>query len=56
MLRIVRAAAAINLFRLIIDPHDFGRSVENLFLLSCLFHDGTCGFHINEDEEPIVSA
>lgn len=54
MLRIVRATDFINLFRLIVDPEDFGRSVENLFHLSCLFNDGVCGFHINEDGEPVV--
>jgi hypothetical protein len=55
MLKIVRDVGSINLFRLVIDPHEFGRSVENIFYLSCLFHDGVCGFHVNEDEEPIVS-
>jgi hypothetical protein len=54
MLRIIRATDFINLFHLIVDPEDFGRSVENLFHLSCLFNDGMCGFHINEDGEPVV--
>lgn len=56
MLRIVRTVNSMNLFRLVIDPLDFGRSVENLFHLSCLFREGVCGFHIDEDGEPIVCA
>ncbi|KAG2749906.1 hypothetical protein P692DRAFT_201865114 [Suillus brevipes Sb2] len=56
MLRIVRTVNTINLFRLVIDPRNFGRSVENLFHLSCLFHEGLCGFHIDADGEPIVCA
>lgn len=55
MLQIVRDVGSINLFRLVIDPREYGRSVENIFYLSCLFHDGVCGFHVNEDEEPVVS-
>jgi hypothetical protein len=54
MLRIVQDEGTINMFRLIVDPHSFGRSVENLFYLSCLFDDGACGFHIDEDGVPIV--
>ncbi|KAI5123898.1 hypothetical protein M0805_005714 [Coniferiporia weirii] len=45
----------INLFELIINPHSFGQSVENLFYLSFLIRDGKVALEITEDtEEPTV--
>ncbi|KAG1894376.1 Nse4 C-terminal-domain-containing protein [Suillus fuscotomentosus] len=55
MLRIIEANGSINLFRLIINPDDFGQSVENLFHLSCLFYEGVCAYHLNANGEPIIS-
>ncbi|KAG2119313.1 hypothetical protein DEU56DRAFT_747401, partial [Suillus clintonianus] len=45
---------AVNLFRLVVNPHDFGQSVENLFHLSFLVQDGTCALHIRDDGEPLI--
>ncbi|KAG2134671.1 Non-structural maintenance of chromosome element 4, partial [Suillus cothurnatus] len=45
----------INLFCLIIDPNDFGQSVENLYHLSFLVQDGTCSLRVAENGEPLVS-
>ncbi|KAL6303665.1 Nse4 C-terminal-domain-containing protein [Sparassis latifolia] len=44
----------INLFRFIINPNDFGQSVENLFYLSFLIRDGKCALETNEDGEPVI--
>jgi len=44
----------INLFRFIINPNDFGQSVENLFYLSFLIRDGSCALQISEDGEPEI--
>ena len=47
----------MNLFKFIINPHDFGQSVENLFYLSFLIRDGKCAFEIEEETgEPVISA
>ncbi|KAG1765733.1 Nse4 C-terminal-domain-containing protein [Suillus placidus] len=56
MWSIVLDFGAINIFRLMVHPNDFGQSVENLEILSCLFYEGLCGFHITENGEPIVEA
>ncbi|RDX45716.1 hypothetical protein OH76DRAFT_1486036 [Lentinus brumalis] len=46
---------AVNIFRLIINPHDFPQSVENLFYLSFLIRDGLCAFRIDEESgEPTI--
>ncbi|EPS93751.1 hypothetical protein FOMPIDRAFT_152928 [Fomitopsis schrenkii] len=44
---------AVNLFRLIVNPRDFGQSVENLFYLSFLIRDGKCALDF-EDGEPLI--
>ncbi|KAI0797808.1 Nse4 C-terminal-domain-containing protein [Abortiporus biennis] len=44
----------INLFRFIINPKDFGQSVENLFYLSFLIRDGKCALETNENGEPEI--
>ncbi|KAI0338105.1 hypothetical protein BDW22DRAFT_1338385 [Trametopsis cervina] len=43
----------INLFRFIINPDDFGQSVENMFYLSFLIRDGKCALEV-EEGEPII--
>ncbi|KZT67578.1 hypothetical protein DAEQUDRAFT_694011 [Daedalea quercina L-15889] len=42
-----------NLFRLIINPNDFGQSVENLFYLSFLIRDGKCALEF-EHGQPVI--
>lgn len=45
----------VNLFKFIINPQDFGQSVENLFYLSFLIRDGKCAFFADEDTgEPVI--
>lgn len=45
----------INLFRFVINPDDFGQSVENLFYLSFLIRDGKCALEIDEETaEPMI--
>lgn len=46
----------INLFRFVINPDDFGQSVENLFYLSFLIRDGSCAFEVDEHSEPVICA
>jgi non-structural maintenance of chromosomes element 4 len=43
----------INLFKFIVNPSDFGQSVENLFYLSFLIRDGKCALQIDEGEPKI---
>ncbi|KAL1943718.1 hypothetical protein VTO73DRAFT_4163 [Trametes versicolor] len=44
-----------NLFKFVINPHDFGQSVENMFYLSFLIRDGKCMFEIEEGTgEPVI--
>ncbi|TFK94495.1 hypothetical protein K466DRAFT_632466 [Polyporus arcularius HHB13444] len=46
---------AVNIFRLIINPHDFPQSVENLFYLSFLIRDGLCAFQVDKETgEPTI--
>ncbi|TFK94530.1 hypothetical protein K466DRAFT_509497 [Polyporus arcularius HHB13444] len=46
---------AVNIFKFIINPHDFPQSVENLFYLSFLIRDGKCAFQIEEETgEPTI--
>ena len=46
---------AVNIFKFVINPHDFGQSVENLFYLSFLIRDGKCAFYTDEDTgEPVI--
>ena len=45
----------MNIFKFVINPHDFGQSVENLFYLSFLIRDGKCAFYTDEDTgEPVI--
>lgn len=45
----------MNLFRLVVNPRDFGQSVENLFYLSFLIRDGKCALDIDKGE-PLICA
>ncbi|KDQ57759.1 hypothetical protein JAAARDRAFT_47608 [Jaapia argillacea MUCL 33604] len=45
---------SINMFRFIINPDDFGQSVENLFHLSFLIRDGKCVLETNQEGEPMI--
>ncbi|KIP04186.1 hypothetical protein PHLGIDRAFT_109922 [Phlebiopsis gigantea 11061_1 CR5-6] len=51
--QILETTGKINIFRFIINPNDFGQSVENLFYLSFLIRDGKCALDI-EDGEPKI--
>lgn len=45
----------INLFRFIVNPNDFGQTVENLFYVSFLIREGKCALEFSEDmQEPII--
>lgn len=44
----------INLFKFIINPNDFGQSVENMFYLSFLIRDGKCALETNKHGEPVI--
>lgn len=43
----------VNLFKFVINPHDFAQSVENIFHLSFLIRDGECALDV-EDGEPMI--
>jgi len=47
---------SINLFNLIVNPHSFSQSVENLFYFSFLIKDGHAALNIDKAGEPIASA
>ena len=54
--RLLAKMDAVNLFKFIINPNDFGQSVENLFYLSFLIRDGKCALEIEEGTgEPKIS-
>lgn len=45
----------VNLFKFVINPNDFGQSVENLFYLSFLIRDATCALEYTEGTlEPVI--
>lgn len=46
----------INFFRFVIDPDDFGQSVENCFYVSFLIKDGKAGIQVTSDGEVLISA
>ncbi|KAG2139929.1 Nse4 C-terminal-domain-containing protein [Suillus cothurnatus] len=53
--RLLESVQEINLFILVIDPSDFGQSVENIYHLSFLVQDGTCSVRVADNGEPLVS-
>ncbi|KAI8995232.1 Nse4 C-terminal-domain-containing protein [Trametes punicea] len=53
--RLLENTGSVNLFKFIVNPNDFGQSVENLFYLSFLIRDGKCALEIQEGTgEPII--
>ncbi|OSC98648.1 hypothetical protein PYCCODRAFT_1417575 [Trametes coccinea BRFM310] len=53
--RLLEKTGSVNLFKFIINPNDFGQSVENMFYLSFLIRDGKCALEIEEEtEEPMI--
>ncbi|KAG1880601.1 Nse4 C-terminal-domain-containing protein [Suillus tomentosus] len=52
--RLLDMVDTINLFHLIINPHDFGQSVENLYHFSFLVRDGLCALYLTNNGEPVV--
>ena len=44
----------MNLFRFIVNPHDFGQTIENLFYLSFLVKENRACIEVNDDHEPNV--
>lgn len=51
---LLEECGTINLFKFIINPNDFGQSVENMFYLSFLIRDGKCALETNEEGEPMI--
>ncbi|KAI0349380.1 hypothetical protein OH77DRAFT_1432119 [Trametes cingulata] len=52
---LMNTEGSVNLFKFIVNPKDFGQSVENLFYLSFLIRDGKCALEITEDTaEPVI--
>lgn len=45
----------VNYFRLLVNPHDFGQTVENIFYASFLVRDGKMGIEVNEDDGEVVA-
>jgi hypothetical protein len=56
MTEILATTGPLNMFQFIINPESFGQSVENMYYLSLLFHDGVCGLRMTEYGEPLVCA
>lgn len=50
--RILGEYGQVNIFRFVVNPHDFAESVENIFYLSFLIRDGKCSFNWSEGENP----
>ena len=50
----VGGSTGMNLFEFIINPHDFGQTVENLFYLSFLVKENRACIETNDDHEPVV--
>ncbi|KAG1887496.1 uncharacterized protein F5891DRAFT_905439, partial [Suillus fuscotomentosus] len=44
----------VNIFYFIINPAHFGQSVENLYYLLSLFHNGICALYLMENGEPMI--
>lgn len=44
----------MNLFEFIVNPHDFGQTIENLFYLSFLVKENRACIETGDNHEPIV--
>lgn len=50
----ITATGGPNLLEYALDPKDFGQTVENLFRISFLIKEGTCGVEPDEDGLPTI--
>jgi len=50
----ITATGGPNLLEYALDPLDFGQTVENLFRISFLIKEGTCGVEPDEDGLPTL--
>ena len=50
----ITATGGPNLLEYALDPRDFGQTVENLFRISFLIKEGTCGVEPDEDGLPTL--
>jgi hypothetical protein len=39
----------LNFFKLVVNPDDYGQTVENVFYASFLIKDGRAGIHVDDD-------
>jgi hypothetical protein len=44
----------VNYFRLVVNPDDYGQTVENVFYTSFLIHEGRAGITVQDDGEVMV--
>lgn len=51
----ITAMGGPNLFKYTINPHSFGQTVENLFYVSFLIKEGTCGLYFDNDGDGMPS-
>ena len=52
MYRIIKALeqeSGVNFFELVINPDDYGQTVENVFYASFLIKDGQVAIHVDDD-------
>jgi len=49
-----REGKGVNYFRLVVNPDDFGQTVENVFYTSFLIHDGKAGVAVQPDGEILI--
>lgn len=50
----ITATGGPNLLEYALDPYDFGQTVENLFRISFLIKEGTCGVEPDDDGLPTI--
>lgn len=50
----ITATGGPNLLEYALDPQDFGQTVENIFRISFLIKEGTCGIEADEDGLPTL--
>lgn len=52
--RVDPEGGGFNFFRLVVNPADFGQTVENCFFVSFLLKDGLAGIRVADDGELLV--